>query len=145
MLRLFLGVLGVVMYVGPFETDFLAPNGVRELAIVDSKYNIIFLRIFGETTYSYGNTILLAELNSDVLVAHDLLTKYQLRFISYFVPNKTILMPHQFNYEDYFSESLDSTASTTIRIETCPTSCHLFVLDGKKHQYLSNLLFCYIS
>jgi hypothetical protein len=48
MLRLFLGVLGVVMYVGPFETDFLAPSGVRELAIVDSKYNIIFLRIDNE-------------------------------------------------------------------------------------------------
>jgi hypothetical protein len=72
MLRLFLGVLGVVMYVRPFETDFLAPSSDRELAIVDSEYNIIFLRIFGEKAYSYGSTLLLAELNSAVLVAHDL-------------------------------------------------------------------------
>jgi hypothetical protein len=60
------------MYVGPVETDFLAPSGVRELAVVDSKYNIIFVRLFGERAYSYGNTLLLAEMNNAVLVAQDL-------------------------------------------------------------------------
>jgi hypothetical protein len=49
------------MYVGPFETDFVAPNGARELAVVDIRYNIMFIRIFGETTYSYNNTLFLDE------------------------------------------------------------------------------------
>lgn len=65
-------MLGVVIYVGPAERDYLAPSGIREFAVVDCKYNIIFGRIFGDTAYSYGNTLLLAEQNGSVLVAHDL-------------------------------------------------------------------------
>jgi hypothetical protein len=54
---MFLGVLGVVIYVDPFERDFVARSGVMEFSAVDSKYNIIFGRIFfGEMAYSYGNT-----------------------------------------------------------------------------------------
>ena len=69
---MFLGVLGVVIYVGPFEIDYIAPSGAREFAVMDSGHNIIFGRIFGEKAYSYGNTLLLAEQNSAVLVAHNL-------------------------------------------------------------------------
>ena len=65
-------MLGVVLYVGPFERDFLAPSGMREFAVVDTAYKIIFGRIFGETAYSYGNALLLAEQNGSVLMAHDL-------------------------------------------------------------------------
>jgi hypothetical protein len=50
-----------MMYVGPVETDFVAPNGVRELTVVNIRYNIIFIRILGEKAYSYDNTMLLAE------------------------------------------------------------------------------------
>jgi hypothetical protein len=60
------------MYVGPKESDYVAPSGVRELAVVDSGYNIHFIRIFGEKAYSYGNTLLLAEQNGAILVAHNL-------------------------------------------------------------------------
>ena len=45
--------------VGPFEVDFCAPNGVRELAVVDSSHNIVFLRIFGECARSYGDQLIL--------------------------------------------------------------------------------------
>jgi hypothetical protein len=43
---MFLGVLGVVIYVDPFERDFVAHSGVMEFSAVDSKYNIIFGRNF---------------------------------------------------------------------------------------------------
>ena len=70
--KLFLGVAGVMMYVGPFEVDFCAPNGVRELAVVDSSHNIVFLRIFGECARSYGDQLLLAEPNNTILMAHNM-------------------------------------------------------------------------
>jgi hypothetical protein len=60
------------MYVGPVESDFSMPSGVRELAIVDSGYNIQFVRIYGEKAYSYGNTLLFAEQSNAILVAHNL-------------------------------------------------------------------------
>jgi hypothetical protein len=50
-----------MMYVDPVETDFVAPNDMREFTVVDIRYNVIFICILGETAYSYGNTLLLAE------------------------------------------------------------------------------------
>jgi hypothetical protein len=60
------------MYVGPVECDFSTPSDVRELAVVDSGYNIQFVRIYGEKAYSYGNTLLFAEQSNVILVAHNL-------------------------------------------------------------------------
>jgi hypothetical protein len=86
---MFLGVLGVVIYVGPFERDFVAPSWVREFAVVDSTYNIIFGRIFGETAYSYGDTMLLAKQNGAILVARDLKVdqKTSKIYLFLYVPN----------------------------------------------------------
>lgn len=60
------------MHVGPYEIDFLGPSGIREVAVVDTSHNIIFLRIFGQSADDYGNTLLLAELNGAVLMARDM-------------------------------------------------------------------------
>ena len=66
---MFLGVIGVLMYVGPYQSDFCAPDGLREVAIIDSNHNVIFLRIYGECARSYGNRLLFAEQDNAILVA----------------------------------------------------------------------------
>jgi hypothetical protein len=38
------------MYVGPFEIDFYAPSGVRELAVVDNGHNIHYLQLLDVVT-----------------------------------------------------------------------------------------------
>jgi hypothetical protein len=56
---MFLGVLGVVIYVDPFERDFVARSGVMEFSAVDSKYNIIFGHIFLEKWLILTATLIL--------------------------------------------------------------------------------------
>ena len=65
-------MFGIIMYVGPYEVDFCAPSGVREIAVIDTNHNISFIRVFGESAYAYGNTLLLAEQDIAVLVATNL-------------------------------------------------------------------------
>jgi hypothetical protein len=92
-------VLGVVIYVRPVETDYLAPSGIKKFAVADYKYNIIFGRIFGDTAYSYGNTLLLAEQNGSVLVAHDLkVDQKSSKIFIIFVSTKSVLKPNQMKF-----------------------------------------------
>jgi hypothetical protein len=73
----FLDVSGVVTYVGPAEADFCAPSGMREIAIVDSGHNTIFLRFFGESAYLLGDQLLSAEQNNAVVVASNMEVVHQ--------------------------------------------------------------------
>ena len=75
--KLFVDVSGVVTYVGPAEADFCAPSGMREIAIVDSGHNPIFLRFFGESAYLLGDQLLSAEQNNAVIVASNMEVVHQ--------------------------------------------------------------------
>jgi hypothetical protein len=68
----FVDVCGVVVYVGPLETDFCAGGGMREVAIVDSNHHPIFLRFFFNFAYRYENQLFLAEQNNTVLLASNM-------------------------------------------------------------------------
>jgi hypothetical protein len=68
----FLDVCGVVVYVGPLETDFCAGGGMREVAIVDSNHHPVFLRFFAEFTHRYENQLFLAEQNNSVIMGSNM-------------------------------------------------------------------------
>ena len=75
--KLFLDVSGVITYVGRAEADFCAPSGMREIAIVDSGHNTIFMRFFGESAYLLGDQLLSAEQNNAVIVASNMEVVHQ--------------------------------------------------------------------
>ncbi|XP_051214396.1 uncharacterized protein [Lolium perenne] len=98
-------VSGGVTYVGPAEADFCAPSGMREIAIVDSGHNTIFLRFFGESTYLLGDQLLSAEQNNAVVVASNMEVVHQ-------------------------SKSLDNTSATTVTFEPCAKCSQFNILEG---------------
>lgn len=60
------------MYVGPLQTDCYAADGMREIAIVVSNYDAIFLRIFGKTLDLYKEDLKQAEYTNAILEASNM-------------------------------------------------------------------------
>jgi hypothetical protein len=127
----FLDVCGVVVYVGPLETDFCAGGGMREVAIVDCNHHPVFLRFFVEFAHRYENQFFLAEQNNSVLMASNM--KIMHASSKLIILDLGICSSHQIytNCNYYSSESFDSTDATTLQFDPRATCLEVDIFEGK--------------